>query len=102
MVRGIERRALFRDERDRADLVGRLEASTHVTGLQVLAWALLPNPFHLLGRTGPRPLATAMRRLRTGYVGRFNRRYRRSGPLVQNRYTSSLVEEEPYRRELGR
>jgi REP element-mobilizing transposase RayT len=102
MVRGIEGRALFRDDRDRQDLLARLAAVGKGTGLQVLAWALLPNHFHLLVRTGARPLATAMRRLLTGYAGRFNRRHRRRGHLFQNRYKSILVEEEPYLLEVTR
>ncbi len=102
MVRGIERRPLFRDDRDRRDLLDRLATVGQVTGLQILAWALLPNHVHLLGRTGARPLATAMRRLLTGYAGAFNRRHRRHGHLFQNRYKSILVEEEPYLLELQR
>ncbi len=110
MVRGLEQRALFRDDRDRADLVARLAAVAQRTGLEVLAWALLPNHFHLLVRTrrarageaARSPLATAMRRLLTGYAVAFNRRHRRAGHLVQNRYKSILVEEEPYLLELVR
>jgi hypothetical protein len=48
------------------------------------------------------PLATAMRRLLTGYAGDFNRRHKRIGRLFQNRYKSILVEEEPYLLELVR
>jgi REP element-mobilizing transposase RayT len=71
-------------------------------GLAVLAWALFHNHFHLLVRTGERPLATTMRRLLTGYAGGFNRRHKRAGHLFQNRYKSILVEEEPYLLELVR
>jgi hypothetical protein len=43
-----------------------------------------------------------MRRVLEGYAVSFNRRYRRSGHLFQNRYKSVLVEEEPYLLELVR
>jgi hypothetical protein len=43
-----------------------------------------------------------MRSLLTGYAGAFNRRYRRIGHLFQNRYRSTVVEEEPYLLELVR
>jgi REP element-mobilizing transposase RayT len=110
MVRGLERRAIFRDDRDRADFLDRLASVKERTGLEILAWALLPNHFHLLLRSprprtpeGPRAsLSTAMRQLLTGYAGSFNRRYRRNGPLVQGRYKSILVEEDPYLLELVR
>jgi len=108
MVRGLERRVLFRDDRDRGDLLGRLAAIVPRTGLTVPAWALLPNHFHLLVRSPPaRPgpgappaLVAAMRSLLTGYAGAFNRRHKRVGHLVQNRYKSILVEEDPYLMEL--
>ena len=102
MVRGIEGRSIFADDVDRQDWVDRLATIGPETGLSVLAWALLPNHFHLLVRTGARPLATTMRRLLTGYAGSFNRRHKRAGHLFQNRYKSILVEEEPYLLELVR
>ena len=107
IVRGLERRAIFRDARDRQAFLDRLGAVAQSAGLAVLAWALVSNHAHLLVRTPRRTtpagrgmLATAMRRLLTGYAGTFNRRHRRSGHVFQNRYKSILVEEEPYLLEL--
>jgi len=102
MVRGIERRALFRDDRDRDDFLRRLGGFAEGRALTVYAWALLPNHVHLLVRTGTRPLARTMRSLLTGYAGAFNRRHRRAGHLFQNRYRSIVVEEEAYFLELVR
>jgi putative transposase len=102
MVRGIERRDIFRTDADREDFVARLAALVEATGLTVYAWALLPNHAHLLLRTGQRPLARVMRSLLTGYAGAFNRRHRRVGHLFQNRYKSIVVEAEPYLLELVR
>ena len=82
MVRGIERRVIFRDDVDRADFVGRLAALVPATGLTVYAWALLPNHAHCLVRTGTRPLPRVMRSLLTGYAGAFNRRHHRVGPSL--------------------
>jgi REP element-mobilizing transposase RayT len=102
MVRGIEGRSIFADDKDRQEWIDRLATVATETGLTVIAWALLPNHLHLLVRTGARPLATVMRRLLTGYAGAFNRRHKRAGHLFQNRYKSILVEEEPYLLELVR
>ena len=102
MVRGIEGRSIFSDDTDRQEWLERLATVGPATGLAVIAWALLPNHLHLVVRTGERPLATAMRRLLTGYAGAFNRRHKRVGHLFQNRYKSILVEEEPYLLELVR
>jgi len=46
MVRGIERRAIFRDETARADFVARLPRLVERGSLTVYAWALLPNHAH--------------------------------------------------------
>ena len=102
MVRGIERRAIFRDEVDRADFVHRMAALAGAGAWTVYAWALLPNHAHLLVQTGGRPLSRCMRALLTGHAGAFNRRHRRAGHLFQNRYKSVVVEEEPYFLELVR
>src|SRR3990172_2914704 len=102
MVRGIERRAIFRDAADRTDFLTRVAALATAGAWIVYAWALLPNHAHLLVRTGRRPLARAMRSLLTGYAGAFNRRHKRVGHLFQNRYKSIVVEEEPYLLELVR
>jgi len=102
MVRGIERRPIFRDTKDRADFLARLAALADAGALVVYAWALLPNHAHLLVRTGQRPLARSMRSLLTGYAGTFNRRHHRVGHLFQNRYKSVVVEEGAYLVELVR
>ena len=102
MVRGLERRVIFRDDSDRADFVARLATLAEAGALTVYAWALLPNHAHLLVRTGTRPLARSMRSLLTGYAGAFNRRHHRMGHFFQNRYKSIVVEEDPYLLELVR
>ncbi len=83
MVRGIEARSIFRDDRDRADFVRRLTKLAQDRDLTVYAWALLPNHAQLLLRTGRIPLARVMRSLLTGYAVTFNRRHRRKGHLFQ-------------------
>ena len=45
-------------------------------------------------------LSTLMRRLLTGYVVNFNRRYRRHGQLFQNRYKSIICQGDIYLRVL--
>jgi REP element-mobilizing transposase RayT len=102
MARGIERGKIFKGEPDYADFLGRMEAVVSSTGVEVLAWALLPNHFHLLMRTRNVPLPSVMRRVMTGYAGAFNRRHRRHGHLFQNRYKSIVCEEEAYLLELVR
>ncbi len=102
MGRGIERTKIFQTDTDRADFVARLAQRARAGEWAVVAWALMPNHFHLLVRTGDRPLFQSMKQLLTGYVVNFNRRHKRHGHLFQNRYKSILCEEDPYLLELTR
>jgi REP element-mobilizing transposase RayT len=102
ICRGIERRKIFREDFDRDDFLMRLKTILGATQTPCYAWALLPNHFHLLLRTGNTPIARVMRQLLSGYAGRFNRVHRRAGHLFQNRYKSILCQEDPYLLELVR
>jgi putative transposase len=102
MARGIERRKIFWDDKDRSSFLDRLALILEETQTQCYAWALIPNHFHILLRTAAAPLSKVMRRLMTGYAVTFNIRHRRSGHLFQNRYKSVVCEEETYLLELTR
>jgi putative transposase len=100
--RGIERGKIFRNIKDRQDFLSRLADLCREKNLIVYAWALIPNHFHILVRTGRQPLSASMRQLLTGYVVNFNKRHRRAGHLFQNRYKSIVCEDDPYLTELTR
>jgi len=102
MARGIERRRIFFDYRDRDDFLRRLSELATSTALVVYAWSLMPNHFHLLVRTGRVSLSQNMRSLMSGYAGYFNRRHRRHGHVFQNRFKSIVCDEEVYLLELVR
>jgi REP element-mobilizing transposase RayT len=102
IARGIDRKAIFRDDRDRGDFLERLGTNLKESRTLCYAWALLPNHFHLLLRTGATPVSTVMRRVLTGYAVGYNRRHRRHGHLFQNRFKSILCQEDRYLLELVR
>jgi len=94
MMRGVEKRRIFLDDRDLWDFIGRLCSILPECGTRCYAWALEHNHGHLVLQTGVVPLATVMARLNTGYARYFNRRYERVGHLFQNRYKSRPVEDD--------
>ena len=102
IARGIERRKIFRDNRDRNNFLERLSHILTDTKTPCYAWALMPNHFHLLLRTAGAPISDIMKRLLTGYVVSFNLRHNRVGRLFQNRFKSILCQEEVYFLELVR
>jgi REP element-mobilizing transposase RayT len=88
VVRGVARAPIFADDQDREDLLGRLDRIVPESGARCLAWALIPNHFHLVLATGPTRLSRLMSRIETGYARHFNERHGRVGHLFQNRFLS--------------
>ncbi|MGB5216724.1 MAG: transposase [Smithella sp.] len=102
ICRGIDRRKIFTDQNDYLLFLKRLADWLTETRTSCFAWALIPNHFHLLLRTGNVPISLLMKRLLTGYAVNFNRRHNRCGHLFQNRYKSILCQEDVYLLELVR
>jgi putative transposase len=103
IARGNERRKIFLDASDYSEFLERLQIGLEKSKCRCLAWVMMPNHFHLLIQAGSQGTAAPlMRRLMTGYVGYFNRRYHRSGHLFQNRYKSILCDRDSYLIELVR
>jgi len=95
-ARGVERKPIFREDADRNFFLSRLETACELSDTRIYAWCLIPNHFHLAIRTGELPLSRLMRSLLTSFAMYFNRRYKRSGHLFQNRYKSTIIDEERY------
>ena len=69
----------------------------------LLAFSLMPNHFHLLLRqTVPGAMSEFMRRLCTGYVMYFNKKYHRVGPLFQGKYKALRVLDNAHLMEVSR
>jgi len=98
--RGIERRKIFRDYKDREEFIRRLSKGIEETGIHCFAWVLMSNHFHLLVRPLKQPVSNLMRKVLTGYVTYFNGRHRRVGHLFQNRYKAILCQEDEYFKKL--
>ncbi len=102
IVRGIERRQIVDDDRDRRDFVSRMGTVAVESASSIYAWALMTNHAHILLRSGPSGLSQYMRRILSGYAISYNRRHQRHGHLFQNRYKSIICEEDIYFKELVR
>jgi len=102
IVRGIEKRRIVDDDKDRRQFIERLGNLSQNTQTAIYAWSLMSNHAHMLVRSGPQGLASFMRKFLTGYAGYYNRQHDRHGHLFQNRYKSIVVEEDTYFKELVR
>jgi putative transposase len=102
MIRGIEKRNIVDNRKDREDFVYRMGDIASDTQTVVYAWALLTNYAHILYRSGPHSLSTFIRRFLTGYAISYNKRHFRHGHLFENRYKSIVCRDDAYFQELIR
>ena len=102
IVRGIEKRDIFLDDRDRNLFLERLSKLLKDAETLCYTWSLIPNHFHLLLMPTRFTLALLMRRLLTGYAVAFNFTHNRREHLFRNRYKSIVCEKDAYLLELIR
>ena len=101
MHRGIERRALFREDRDRVHFLDLLEQTVERFRFRVHAYCLMDNHYHAIVQTPDANLSQGMQWLGVSYSSWFNARYNRVGPLFQGRFKSVPVEEGAWALELS-
>ncbi len=128
--RGVEKRNIFVDEQDyevflsyfkvalspkemiekelqknELDLpgIGRLRRSNLSEEIELLAFCLLPNHFHLfIYQHAADAMQRLMRSVMTGYVMYFNHKYDRVGGLFQGRYKASRIDNDAYLAHISR
>ncbi|MCK5708613.1 MAG: transposase [Candidatus Aureabacteria bacterium] len=96
IARGIERKYIFKEEYDKQQLYTGLKELLKVSNVQIYAWSIMSNHFHLAIQTGKTTLSEFMRSLLTRYAINYNKRHKRNGYLFQNRYKSVLCDKEEY------
>lgn len=101
ICRGVERKEIFKSSKDYRFMLGKLATIAHEEQVKVYAFCLMPNHVHLMVKPTIK-LSTFMRRLLTSYALYFNKQYKRSGHLFQNRYASFSVQHGVYFLELIR
>ena len=101
-ARGNERRAIFRDNRDRQHFCELLEQTVNQFRLRLKCFVLMDNHYHLVLELTETNLSRAVQWLNSSYSVWFNRRHGRSGHLFQGRFKSILVDREQWGLELSR
>ena len=121
--RGVEKRIIFRrvadyrrfiallylanqDQPVDLKLQGRsfdehIEIRTGTSLVEIIAYCLMPNHFHLLLREKEEGgISKFMQKLTTGYTMYFNKRYQRSGALFEGTYKAKHIHDDRYLRYL--
>lgn len=110
--RGVEKRDIFLDEQDYLTFIkyfqsflsndklfgGGARPRVNLSNkVQLAAYCLMPNHFHLLiHQDSLDGMTELLHRAMTGYVGYFNRKYGRVGGLFQDEFKAVLVDTDEY------
>jgi len=94
--RGVEKRPIVSNERDRRTFLHILATTVAEFHLRLFAYCLMENHFHLFLQTRFPNLNLAMQKFQSQFAQYTNSQYDRVGPLFQGRYQSRLVESERY------
>ncbi len=96
LSRGNERGDIFIDDKDRLMFLDTVGEMSERFVIDIFAYVLMGNHYHLLVRTQRANLARAMQWFGATYSSRFNYRHARSGHLFQGRYKSIVVQNDAY------
>lgn len=96
MNRGIARRTVIENTRDADQFLDCILMVVEDGLLEVHAYSLMPNHFHLLVYSPCGELSLGLKRLQNRYSRYFNRARRRDGPLWRGRFLSKAIETSEY------
>jgi len=102
MNRGRRHEDIFYADEDRLTFISLLGEISDKYQVQIHAYCLMDNHYHLLLNTPYPNLQKAMRHLGGVYTQRFNRSHKKEGSLFKGRYKSKLIQSETYLTQVSR
>lgn len=100
--RGNNRNRIFLNPGDKECFIRLLRSHVEGMGIILLHYVVMDNHYHLLVEVGVVPLDRFMMRLNRAYTWYFNRRYRRTGTIYEDRYHNFVVKGMSYYRTVVR
>jgi putative transposase len=94
--RGNGRADIFHSDDDRQRFLAQLAHHLHLCAVDLYAYVLMENHFHILCRTPRANLSRFMQRLLSSYSLYARYKHRRHGHLFQGRFKAKLVEDDVY------
>jgi putative transposase len=101
-ARGNERKAIFKENKDKKHFLHLLEFAHSKYQATFHAYVLMDNHYHLILETPKAGLSKIIHSLNTAYTLYFNKKYQRFGHLFQGRYRSVIIEADSYLLALSR
>jgi putative transposase len=95
--RGVGRQPIFREGENYLFLLRRVKQYASSLDVAVIAYCLMPNHYHfLLRQDGPQPAGWLPQRVFNSYTKAFNKRYGRTGTLLEGPYKAIHIDQESY------
>lgn len=96
MARGLNRAAIFAENRERKRFISILRDNLSQFNVAVYAYCIMPNHIHLLVKTEIQELSSFMAKVLAAYAQYYNYKNNRIGYVFQDRFKSQCIEEEEY------
>ncbi|BAY81098.1 hypothetical protein NIES267_05630 [Calothrix parasitica NIES-267] len=100
--RGNNRQKIFFERDNYLYFLTKLREHLVEKGIEIIAYCLMPNHYHLLIFLNNDKLSESMQKLSLSYTKAINKRYERVGSLFQGRFQSILVDKDEYLLHLSR
>ncbi len=95
-ARGVKKLPIFHDDEDRHHFLRLLSMTNAEFPLQLHAYCLMTNHYHLLIQTIKHSLSKTMQYFKTLFAHTFNRKHGHVGHVFQGRFHSIPVQEDAY------
>ena len=92
ILKGIDDQDIFYDDRDREFFLKQISITKIEFNYMLYSYCLMSNHVHMVIRCQDIFLSKSIQSLLIRYVYYFNKKYKRKGPLVQDRFKSKQVE----------
>ncbi len=96
MIRGNARKDIFMDGQDKMYFIEILKTKKENNRYGLIAFCIMDNHAHLLLQEREEYIANIMKRINVSYVFYFNKKYKKTGHLFQDRYRSEKIEDDSY------
>ena len=96
ILKGIDDQDIFYDDRDREFFLKQISITKTEFNYMLYSYCLMSNHVHMVIRCQDIFLSKSIQSLLIRYVYYFNKKYKRKGPLVQDRFKSKQVESLQY------
>lgn len=96
IFKGNDSQDIFYDDQDRRIFLKHLIDTREEFEYKIYAYCLMTNHIHMIIKSEKEVLSKAMQCLMSRYVRYFNKKYKRTGTLVQGRFKSKNIENQKY------